>query len=158
MVVGYSMGGLPATILSLSYPQKVSRLVVIDGVATTPDKNILRVTFGIVTELISIAFIKSGFNLVVSICLEFLINLIFHPLVLIQHVFYLYKTKPVLKKLSKETLILWGRKDEVLSIDYGIRLHKMIKTSQLEIVDNGHFWALINPKRAVSKINNFVVN
>lgn len=53
-------------------------------------------------------------------------------------------------------LILWGKDDCVFPKGYGIKLHKQIPNSVLDIVNGNHDWIVYNPKLFIEKILPFL--
>jgi len=63
----------------------------------------------------------------------------------------------VLKKITKKVTILWGEDDLALSMDYGLRLHKVILKSKFVIIKGGGLNCIIfKPKKFVKYFNTYV--
>lgn len=63
------------------------------------------------------------------------------------------------KRITSKTLIVWGKNDCETPLYMAKKLHKLIKNSQLEIIDNsGHFSFLDSPLQFFSIVNAFLKN
>jgi len=63
------------------------------------------------------------------------------------------------EKIKIPTLIIWGKQDNVLSLEQGVMLSKQIKSSKLEIIDNcGHIPNEEKPLETYKKIISFIQN
>lgn len=63
---------------------------------------------------------------------------------------------PQISKIAAPTLLLWGRFDNLLTLDIARELNRQIKNSQLEIINGGHDWCLFEPELFLKKIEDFV--
>jgi len=62
-----------------------------------------------------------------------------------------------LRKIETPTLILWGKKDRILPVRYGYRLHRDLPNSQLITVPNcGHFLQEEEPELVTTHILSFL--
>jgi pimeloyl-ACP methyl ester carboxylesterase len=60
-------------------------------------------------------------------------------------------------EITVPTLIIWGREDEIIPLENGIRLHRAIKNSQLVIFDRcGHDPPEECPKEVLEAIQRFL--
>ena len=62
-----------------------------------------------------------------------------------------------IKRLTQPTLILWGAKDDLITVENAKRFHATIKNSQLKIFDSlGHVPQEEDPLTTVSVAKNFL--
>lgn len=65
--------------------------------------------------------------------------------------------KPYLSKIKTPTLIIWGRKDDILPLSDAYIMNKEITDSQLKILEDvGHRPHKESPEKLVEIINNFI--
>lgn len=57
-----------------------------------------------------------------------------------------------------KTLILWGRNDEVFTLQGAYKIHELVKKSELRIYDSGHFALLEYPVQISDDIKRFILN
>jgi len=50
-----------------------------------------------------------------------------------------------MKKISVETIIIWGRSDKTTPLNWGKEMHRLIKNSKFYEIKGGHFCFLDNP-------------
>ncbi len=157
IIIGASMSGFPATRLALKYPNKISGLVILNGLALPPGKETWQLVIDLLREFTKNFFTKNGPRLIGSMITDFLINVVFHPLALINQATYLTKvdTEQQLPQLNVKTLILWGKDDNILPPKIGERLNKLIKNSRFEIVEGNHTWSLFYPEVFADEIVSF---
>jgi len=158
LIVGYSMGSLPAIKFAIKYPKKTSSLVIADGLSIYPAKKLWQLAKDVLIELTKALFTLKGLKPVLSVYTDFVLNVLLHPLVVINQTRECLKAIPLgqLSSLSKETLILWGREDKILPIGLGQKLRKLLKNSTLKTVNDDHIWGLKNPKAFSQEIVDFV--
>lgn len=150
ILLGHSLGGNVAIKLAAIHPKQLAKLVLEDSSGIRP-KNYLR----------------SGLFYFFAKLIKYLIPNIFNLREKIRMKFYqkigsdyldVGKLKSTLqnilntdisndaKKISVDTLIIWGEKDRVVPIFIGKKLYQLIKKSRFEMIDEvGHFPHLENP-------------
>ena len=63
----------------------------------------------------------------------------------------------MLGKILVPTLIIWGRQDKITPLSDGLIMHKLIKNSQLEVIDDArHSPQFSNPKEVAKKIHEYL--
>lgn len=63
----------------------------------------------------------------------------------------------ILPEIKTPTLIVWGREDSVTPLSDGVIMHKLIKNSKLEIINEGrHSPQFTHPKEVAEKINEYI--
>jgi len=64
---------------------------------------------------------------------------------------------PILNKINLPTLIIWGKHDQTTTIKDAQLIHKQIKNSKLEIIDNaGHFSFIDQPQKFINMLMRFI--
>ncbi len=63
----------------------------------------------------------------------------------------------VLRKVSTQTLIIWGEKDKVTPLSDGIKIHSLIKNSKLVIIKGArHSPQFTNIEEVLEKIYEYI--
>ncbi len=62
------------------------------------------------------------------------------------------------KKISAPTLLVWGAQDQITPLRDCEEYHSLIRGSQLEVLDGGHFAFLQNPGKCAELIASFLQN
>lgn len=141
ILAGHSFGGRVAIKFTLSNPDLVKKLILIDS-GGIERKNILIKTIKAISELgelaplkkikpIKLEFFKSIFGSKDYLSAkgnlrETLVNIVNESL------------EPELKKIKVPTLIIWGKDDHTTRLWMGELMHKLIKNSQLKIIEGDH--------------------
>ncbi|MFV1983263.1 MAG: alpha/beta fold hydrolase [Thiohalomonadales bacterium] len=174
-IAGNSMGGAIALRFTDLYSTKVKTLTLIDAMGTSNSKNDLEV----LSE-------KEGSNPLLNVCTEAKFDKLMQtgmqeppyiPGILkdlvvskkcaradIEKIIYNNMlTEADLSKVSKNiktpTLIIWGEKDRVFSVDNAKLFHNDIQGSKLVILENsGHVPLLEAPKKTAQVFTNFIRN
>ena len=62
-----------------------------------------------------------------------------------------------MKKITPQTLIIFGRDDESTPISFGVRMNRLIPKSELKIIENsGHFAFLDQPIEWAKVVESFL--
>ena len=168
-LVGNSLGGWIAADFALTHPERISRLVLCDAagyaaVSKTMDPRALSALrlasrediryLGPLTfrdkrfyEDVDLAFkqhVSAGDNYTVNQLLDSMI-----------------RGEDVLDNrlaaIKQPTLILWGREDKLIPLNFAERFHKEITGSRLEVIDNcGHMPHVECPKEFVTAVLEFL--
>lgn len=143
VLVGHSNGGRIAIAFIDRYPEKVSKLILIDSAGIVHNEWPLRLkrkVFGVLAKigkkLTSSTAVRKIFYKIISArdyerapenMRETMKNLVKMDLV------------PMLSKISKPTLIIWGKKDKATPVSDGLLINSLIKGSKLTVMpDAGH--------------------
>ena len=91
----------------------------------------------------------------VQIHIDFLMNIIRKlPQVIrgVRVVFHAMQPRyaETIARIAVPTLILWGEDDEIFPASTAVRLHTMIKNSEMRMVRGNHDWCLFKPEQLES--------
>lgn len=159
-VIGHSFGGGVAVNIALMN-RKVTKLILIDAVGTPMQFSfqkflklaLIKTTFEVLHTDKKVA-IRLVYDVVVHFCLRHLFQL-FHIYKII--VKSMYSRYPIYE-VKIPTLILWGRKDEILPTSYGTYLKRVIKNSHIMTIDGNHDWCLLDNQKFNSLVTSFIDN
>lgn len=161
-LLGHSFGGNLAMRYAAMYPNQINKLVLINSSGLKP-KNTLKKIFW---KSISIVFkpitkLPGG-----KIFRELIYKGIIREHDYIQTSGYLKETfsqitkdhisRKLLKKISCDTFLIWGRYDTYTPLWMGLDLKKLIRNSELLILDAKHNLPLKSPELISDKIINFI--
>ena len=171
ILVGLSMGGIVAMEIARIAQERISQLVLIDTnpYADKPDTTSIRealikkVEEGKLFEVISEQYIPKYFthkpeNKLKDLCLNMALSLgsevfISQSRALIGRACQM----KALKNLKCETLIIYGREDNICPLSLHLDMQNLLINSELEILDNtGHLSVLENPAEVNSSIYRFL--
>jgi pimeloyl-ACP methyl ester carboxylesterase len=155
-LLGHSFGGRIAIRFSISYPERVKKLVLINSAGIKQEWGLKeRITFQL-AKIGNAVFSKKPFSRFKETVRNF-----FYQMARIKDY---SKAKGVMKetmkeiikedllldlpKIQNETLILWGEKDKILPLKYAFLFKEKIKNSKLEILPKiGHSPHLEDPEK-----------
>lgn len=152
IVIGHSAGGIPAVNFSSDFSDAIKALILIDSVGAIKNSSLLESM---------IKWFNHGLGIVT------------HPSLLygvLVKDFFVHMLKPI--KLLKEgefalnknlefkpefpVLILWGEQDDLIPIENGYNLQKLIQGSKFMSVNGNHYWFLNKPELFVQEIKRFI--
>ncbi|MBI2590256.1 MAG: alpha/beta hydrolase [Candidatus Blackburnbacteria bacterium] len=142
-VLGHSLGGILAMDFAARYPEKVSRLFLVNSVGNISDLPLHRLFCGFAKNNLAYAKLAfweqmRSFGRVVS-NLRTQIKLARHAA--------RYDSSEVAGKVKVPTTLLWGTEDHLVSMEAGERLHKLISDSSLCVLKGeGHDWIVHKPE------------
>lgn len=156
-VIGNSMGGAATWMTAIDHPDKVRKIVLLDPAGYDSKKiagNLMMFKFKSVRQMFNkgmpMFMSREGTNRTFfnkdSIREEFILrnNKFTNRQGNIAHMLNLatsnqFPDESLISKVTRPTLIIWGKQDEIIPVAYAERFHKDIKGSQLEIIDQcGH--------------------
>lgn len=157
ILIGHSFGGQIAINFTAKYPQKVNKLILINSAGIRNKYNLKRFIFSPLAKILKIFFSDEA--------KQFFYRLI-------QETDYV-KANPAMKqtfkiiikedqqtnltKISRPTLIIWGRQDKLTPLADGQLIHRLIKSSRLEVFpDARHGLPFTHSQALVSLVNNFI--
>lgn len=163
ILIGHSNGGRISLAFTALFPQKIEKLILIDSSGIRHNELSLRIKRAIFKALAKIGkkltSSQAMKNLLYRIARESdykdldentkktFINLTSVDL------------KPELSSIKSPTLIIWGEKDKIESLSYGIQMNELIENSKLKIIKNaGHSPQYTNPLETVNLISDFINN
>ena len=161
ILVGHSNGGRIVLAFTNRYPEKVAKLVLINSAGIYHNelpliikRSVFKIVAKIGKKLTSSERIK---NLLYKLAGEFdykdlndnvkqtMINLISADL------------KPILPQIQTPTLIIWGGEDKIIPLSNGRLIHKLIKDSKLQIIEDArHSPQFTNPERVAKIIYEYI--
>lgn len=163
ILIGHSNGGRIAMNFAIKYPEKVEKLILIDSAGIYHNELPLvlkRVIFKIFaklgTPLRNFSLLRNAFYKLVGEkdyndanpnMKQTMLNMLNSDKLL----------KP--EKVQAPTLIFWGREDKTTPLSDGKLMHKLIKDSKLEIIENaGHSPQYTDSLEVVNLIADFINN
>jgi len=155
-LIGYSLGGIALYLAKRS--KAINKVIFIDpaGLTNTNGKFFLSDAKRFLFYLSNPQYISSLFILLK----DYMKYLVKHSLTMKQMLAIRKKSGLVgyrqQASIKIPTLILWGKDDWVFPKEYGIRLHKHIPNSVLDIVEGNHDWIVYNPKLFTEKTLSFL--
>lgn len=162
ILIGHSNGGRIASIFAVRYPEKVSKLVLIDSAGIYHNDISLKLK-----RLVFKTIAKAGKKITKSKFLETLLYKAARekdykessPLVkktmenLIK-----FDVTPLLPNIKATTLIVWGENDKVTPLADGEKMNSLIHNSKIEIIKGTrHSPQFTNTEQVVGLINNFIL-
>lgn len=146
VLVGKSFGGRVAIYFAYKYPDKLSKLVLVSAAGVEGKSFLTRVkilaakNFKFVLKCFGVnpqSFYKNNVGRI--FCKIFKINR--------EESFYKLEVKKLVtslnlsfycRRIRVSTLIVWGKEDKVLPLKVGKKLHNLIKSSRLVVINGGH--------------------
>lgn len=163
ILIGHSNGGRIAIAFTNQYPQKVEKLILIDSSGIYHNEFSLKIKRTIFKALAKIGkkltSSQSMKNLLYKLAresdykdLDENIKKTFINLTSVD-------LKPILPNIKTPTLLIWGNKDRIEPLSYGIRMNELIENSKLKIIKNArHSPQYTNPSEIVNLITDFTKN
>jgi len=150
-LIGHSMGGGIALYISSFYPQKVMNTIAIDPACFRLPRRIL-LTYPGMTHIASVFAGRWAVKMALK-------DVYYNDDKVDDKLIDEY-TRPMVKnKMNIPLLIIWGKQDKWIPVEYGIKLHEKTPNSQLVILNNcGHNSHQECSTRVNSKIMNFYHN
>lgn len=158
ILVGHSNGGRISLAFAQKYPHKVSQLILIDSAGIYHNELPIRIKKFIFKKIA-----KIGKALTSSETLKVLLYKLAREgdyknatPIQRQTMLNLIRTDltNILNKISVPTLIIWGKQDKITPLSDGLIMHKLIKNSQLEVIDEArHSPQFTHPEEVVKKIH-----
>jgi 2-hydroxy-6-oxonona-2,4-dienedioate hydrolase len=142
LVMGHSAGGSSALSFSHDFKNRIKALILLDSVGNGKSKSFAE----------SIAKML-GYALGRLIHFDKINRTIFRDALsnvgnlrnLLKDMGFVQYYKINTKEFKFPVLILWGKRDKLISIQNGYELQKSIKGARLRKVDGDHYWFLYNP-------------
>lgn len=162
-LVGHSLGGRIAIKFAARFPERVEKLVLISA-AGLPRRTL---------SLFLIRLARSLFNTAFSAVRDFAYILRLKNLLGATFGSRDYRVargalretlkkvlaedlRPDAKKISAPALLLWGKDDRITPLRDAAEYHSLIRGSQLELLDGGHFVFLEKPEECAAQIISFL--
>lgn len=153
ILMGYSMGGLPATIFALRN-ENVDKLIIADGLVLKPNKSLLQLAIAITINLTLQAINPKTVRTTAGIVFDFIGNTFSHPIVIVNQALECRKTfkEETLLNFDTKTAIIWGENDNVLNPVNAVKLGKTVKNSSLKFIDGDHLWGCVGSKENLKEL------
>lgn len=132
ILAGHSFGGRVAIKLTISNPELISKLILINSAGIERKNFLIKLIKAIkVIKPIKLSFLENIFGSKDYLkakgnLQKTLVNIVEENL------------EPELEKIKVPTLIIWGREDHTTPLWMGKLMHKLIKNSQLKIIEGDH--------------------
>lgn len=157
ILIGHSFGGQIAINFTAKYPEKVTKLVLINSAGIRNKLNLKRLFFLPLAKIVK-SFIPNKFK---GVFYRFILETDYFKASLVMK-----KTLKLvvredqqtnLTKISQPTLIVWGKQDKLTPLVDGQLIHNLVKNSQLVVFpDARHSLPFTHSQALVSLINNFI--
>ncbi len=161
ILLGHSNGGRIAIAFTAKYPSSVRRLILIDSAGIYHNELPIKIKRELFKRLTQIGrkitnseslrniFYKlireSDYKNADSIQRQIMVNLIYQDLT------------PMMKRIKVPTLIIWGKEDKTTPLSDGKTIHKLIKGSQIEVIENSnHSPHYTHPKKVAKIIHEYL--
>lgn len=157
IVVGYSLGGGIAYNMALN-SQKIKKLVLINsaGIEKTSSNQFKRDLDRLIFYLLHPQYFLTFLVLLKEWVLFFLKHLVnFNHIKKIRKI--LNNSYDYPDNLKTPTSIIWAKDDKIFPVKIAQKLHKLIKNSQLFIVNGNHDWVLYEDKRFINHLKKALV-
>ena len=152
IVIGHSAGGTLAANFSVDFPDLIKGLVLIDSVGAIKNNSNFKNAFKWFKHGLGIITHPSAINAV--LIKDFLTNIL-NPIKLLKEAMFSL-TKHLEFNPKFPVLILWGKTDDLISIDDGFALQKLIPGSKFVTEEGNHYWFLNQPEILIKEIKNFI--
>lgn len=164
-LLGHSFGGRLAIKLAAKYPKKVKKLILVGSAGVKAEQTLKQQAFFILVKIGKFIFSAPGLKWLQPLIIKLLTYLgvakDYYKLdgtmretfknVINEDLF------PYLSKIKAETLIIWGKGDRIVPLEYGRLIKKEISRSRLEIIDNArHGVHLQTPEKLVNLVCDFI--
>lgn len=156
VLIGHSNGGRIAFSFAQKYPEKVSKLILIDSAGIYHNELPIRLK-----RFVFKILAKIGKKITSSEKLKIILYKLAREgdyknatSAQRQTMLSLIKTDftPIISKVKIPTLIIWGDKDRITPLSDGKLIHKLIKGSKLEIIKDAHHAPQFTNPEKVAKI------
>jgi pimeloyl-ACP methyl ester carboxylesterase len=170
-IVGTSFGGWIAAELAALYPERVSRLVLVDALGLWLDAHPIAEIFGTTPPELAqkmfhdqqhpIAALMHAFTTIADVpeeialpqmkVMEAVAKVGWNP--------YLHDPKLAarLRRVTATTLVVWGKQDGITPLPYGERYRALIPGARLEVIDRcGHLPPVERPEEFARIVGGFV--
>lgn len=151
IVIGHSAGGLIAAEFASKNPDKVRGLFLLDSLGAVEDKSIIKWRINWLKESLGILIHP---NSVTTLIVKDFFSQFYKLLSLIKDANFILK-KNILLKPNFPVIILWGKRDKLVSIQNGLKLQKSIQGAVLKEMSGNHYWFLENPPFLIKEIEEF---
>ena len=152
IVIGHSAGGVPAVNFSSDLPDRIRALILVDSVGAIKNSSMLQWKTNWIKHGLGIIIHPS--RLSVILIKDFLTKIINPRKLLREGEFALNKKLEF--KPEFPVLILWGEQDDLIPIENGYNLQKLIQGSKFISVKGGHYWFLNKPQLFFQEIERFI--
>ena len=161
ILIGHSNGGRIAVNFAIRYPERISKLILIDSAGIYHNELPLALKRVIFKTLAKFGRVLKGSSVLKNVFYKVvgetdyknanqnmkqtMINLISTDL------------KPILSQIKTPTLIIWGREDNTTPLSDGKIMNDLIKNSKLEIIDKArHSPMFTHPKQVAEIIYGYI--
>jgi len=152
IVIGHSAGGAPAVNFSSDLSDRIRTLILVDSVGAIKNSSILQWKTNWIKHGLGIVIHPSRLSVV--LIKDFLSQIINPRKLLREGEFALNKNLEFKPKFP--VLILWGEQDDLIPIENGYNLQKLIQGSKFISVKGGHYWFLNKPQLFFQEMERFI--
>lgn len=161
ILIAHSFGGQIATYFAILYRDLLEKLILIDPACIRKES--------VKSKIINLIFKNKKFQKIKKI--PFLKNLYYKFFASKDYTLASNKMKKIMKRILKEdledllktlevkTFLIWGEKDNITPVNYGLKIKKLLKSSQIFFIKNSkHSPHIENPKACANLILKFIKN
>lgn len=152
IVIGHSAGGVPAVNFSSGLPDRIRALILVDSVGAIKNNSMPGNMIKWFNHGLGIVIRPSRFSAV--LIKDFLTQILNPRKLLREGRFALNKNLEF--KPEFPVLILWGEQDDLIPIENGYNLQKLIQGSKFVSVKGGHYWFLNKPQLFLQEMERFI--
>lgn len=160
-VFGHSYGGKVTIKLAKDYPFLIDKLILEGASGIKPFKNMLQVLIFPLVKLAGLFLPDIGnYRERIRIKLYKKLESDYKDAGKMKDIFLNTLKEDLtedLKKISADTLLIWGERDRAVPLKYGRKMYRLIKNSRLVVLeDRGHFPHIKDPQRVAYYVKDFI--
>lgn len=155
ILIGHSMGASLTIKFFLLNPKIVEKIIIFNGLIIKQNLNLFKSALNLFSDFLFDHNFTFNFSQLVLSGFNMLKNFFCRNKNFLYQINYCFKINLAseLKKINKPVIIFWSKNDHIIKLDNLKKVNKLIKNSQLKIVNGNHIWFVDRPKETVDFIN-----